>query len=189
MDAPRFKLYHYPATRSVRVKWLLHELVGDDFDIEVIPLYEAAQYEPDYIEKNPNHGVPTLKITLAGGEYMYMIESAAIIVYLADAFPGKGLAPRAMDSSLRRADYLQVIHFAGSWMDMMLWQIRCHTHLLPESERDPRTVARYKSKFANEVEPQLRTRLDKAPYMCGENFSAADCIMGHCVRWARGYGL
>jgi hypothetical protein len=42
----RLKLYHFPATRSVRVKWLLHELLGDDFDVEVVPLYDCAQYSP-----------------------------------------------------------------------------------------------------------------------------------------------
>jgi len=29
------ELYHYPATRSSRVKWLLHELVGDEFRVNV----------------------------------------------------------------------------------------------------------------------------------------------------------
>jgi hypothetical protein len=28
------KLFHYPATRSARVRWALHETVGDDFEIE-----------------------------------------------------------------------------------------------------------------------------------------------------------
>ena len=31
MKFTRLKLYHYPATRSVRVKWLLHELLADLF--------------------------------------------------------------------------------------------------------------------------------------------------------------
>jgi hypothetical protein len=33
------ELYHYPATRSARVKWLLHELVGDEFKVNRIDLY------------------------------------------------------------------------------------------------------------------------------------------------------
>ena len=55
MNFKRLKLYHYPATRSARVKWLLHELLDDDFDVEVVPLYEGAQYSEDYLAKNPNH--------------------------------------------------------------------------------------------------------------------------------------
>ena len=189
MNIAGLKLYHYPATRSARVKWLLHELLDDDFDVEVVSLYDGVQYQPDYLLKNPNHAVPTLEITLAGGETMHMFESGAMISLLADAFPEKGLAPPAGEFSLARADYLQMLHFGASWMDMMLWQIRIHTHILPEDERDARTITRYQKKFADEVEPQLLARLESTDYICGDAFSAADCIMGHNVAWARGYGL
>jgi hypothetical protein len=37
MNFTRLKLYHFPASRSARVKWLLHELLEDDFDVEVVP--------------------------------------------------------------------------------------------------------------------------------------------------------
>jgi glutathione S-transferase len=82
-----------------------------------------------------------------------------------------------------------MLHFGASSMDMMLWQIRAHEHLLPERQRDARTSKRYRHKFATEVEPQLKARLDAAPYICGEEFSAADCIIGHNVIWARAFGL
>ena len=48
MNFTRLKLYHYPATRSARVKWLLHELLDDEFDVEVVPLYEGVQYSEDF---------------------------------------------------------------------------------------------------------------------------------------------
>jgi glutathione S-transferase len=73
-------------------------------------------------------------------------------------------------------------------MDMMLWQIRIHTHVLGK-DRDDRTVARYNRKFTEEVEPQLTTRLENAGYICGEAFSAVDCVMGQNVLWAKAYGL
>jgi len=46
-------------------------------------------------------------------------------------------------------------------MDMMLWQIRIHEHVLPEREKDARTAQRYMKKFASEVEPQLRVHEDQ----------------------------
>lgn len=94
MKIKRLKLYHYPATRSARVKWLLHELLEDDFNVEVVPLYEGKQYSPEYLQKNPNHNVPALDISLDNGESMLMLESGAMISLLADLFPQKGLAPR-----------------------------------------------------------------------------------------------
>jgi glutathione S-transferase len=82
-----------------------------------------------------------------------------------------------------------MLQFGGTAMDLVLWQIRIHEHVLPAAERDARTVTRYRNKFAAEIEPQLAQRLAHAPFICGEAFSAADCIVGHSVFWARGYGL
>jgi glutathione S-transferase len=188
VSIPRFKLYHFPATRSARVKWMLHEVVGDDFEVEVVQLYQGEQYSTAYLAKNPNHCVPTLEVGFADGTTMHMLESGAMVAWLADAFPDKRLAPPP-EASRHRADYLQMLHFGASWMDMMLWQVRIHEHVLPVDERDARTVQRYRKKFADEVEPQLAARLSATPYVCGDEFTAADCVIGHNVTWARGYGL
>jgi glutathione S-transferase len=183
-----FKLYHAPASRSVRVKWALHEAVGDAFEVEKIALYEGAQYSAEFTALNPNHCVPVLEIRWNDGRSQVMIESAAMVAFLADAYPEKGLAPPP-GASRERADYLQMIAFGSISMDMMLAQVRVHEHLLPRSERDPRMVDRYREKFAREVEPQLARRLEATPYVCGDAFTAADCIIGYDVFWARGYGL
>ena len=189
MPSTLFKLYHCPGTRSARVKWLLGELFGDRFEEQLVSLYDNEHHQPHYVSKNPNHCVPTLQITLRPDETMYMIESGAMLALLADAYPEKGLAPPAGDLSFKRADYLQMLHFGCATIDMILWQIRANEHLLPDRQRDVRTSTRYRSKFAAEVEPQLRDRLAAAPYICGEDFSAADCVIGHNVIWARAYGL
>lgn len=183
------KLYHYPATRSARVRWALHETVGDAFELETVPLYEGVQYQAEFLAKNPNHAVPVLEVTRTDGTQVHLLESMAIVQWLIDGHPALGLAPPADSPSLARADYLQMLVFGGSWMDMMLWQVRIHEHILPADERDPRTAARYRSKFIKEVEPQLLARLARGPFICGEAFSGADIIVGHCVTWARGYQL
>jgi glutathione S-transferase len=117
-----------------------------------------------------------------------MLESGAMVAFLADAYPALGLAP-APGASPERADYLQMLQFGGTSMDMMLWHVRIHEHVLPMVDREPRTVARYRKKFAEEVEPQLAQRLARAPFICGDTFTAADCVVGHSVMWARGYGM
>ena len=188
MKIQHLKLYHYPASRSARVKWMLHEVVGDEFEVEKVSVYDAAQYRTEFLKLNPNHGVPVLEITWDNGQIQRMIESAAMVAFLADAYPEKRLAPPP-SASPERADYLQMLHFGSTWMDMMLWQVRIHEHLLSPAERDPRTVARYRKKMASEVEPQLAMRLEASPYICGNAFTAADCVVGHSVMWARGYGM
>ncbi|MEH6557649.1 MAG: glutathione S-transferase family protein [Oceanicoccus sp.] len=189
MEYQHIKLYHYPLTRSARVKWLLHECVGDDFDVERVSLYEGEQYQPTLLQKNPNHGVPILEITLSSGETKVMFESGAMLSFLADSFPQKKLAPPPEAFSLQRADYLQMLHFGTSWMDMMLWQIRIHKDVLPDAEKDQRTIDRYFNKFEMEVEPQLVQRLETSTYICGDQFTAADCVIAHNIMWGKSYGL
>ena len=188
MNIQHLKLYHYPLTRSARVKWLLHELVGNDFEVEKVALYDGQQYDSEFLSINPNHNVPVLEITWNTGAKQHMLESAAMISFLADAYAAKKLAPPP-EASPARADYLQMLHFGSTWMDMMLWQVRIHLHVLPEAERDERTIARYRKKFSQEVEPQMTRRLISAPHICGDAFTAADCVVGHSVFWARGYGM
>ncbi len=182
-------LWHYPATRSARVKWALHETWGDDFAVKLVGLFNGDQYAAEYLAANPNHNVPMLEVTFADGTKHTMLESAAMIEFLVDAFPEKQLAPPAGALSPARADYLHMLHFGSTWMDMMLWQIRLQEHLLPEDQRDPKTLAYYRDKFAQEVEPQLLARLEKQPYICGDDFTGADIIMGHNVFWGQFYGV
>lgn len=188
MTIKKLKLYHFPATRSARVRWALHETVGDDFEVQKVELYRGEQYHDEYLRKNPNHNVPLLEITMDDGSVHRMLESVAMVEWLADAFPDKQLSPPP-GLSLERADYLHMLHFGGTSMDMMLWQVRIHEHLLPSGQSDPRTIARYRQKFVDEVEPQLKARLDRTPFICGERFTAADIVLGHNVTWARGYQL
>lgn len=188
MHIEGFKLYHYPASRSARVKWMLHEVVGNAFEVEKVALYDGALFTPKFLAMNPNHCVPILEIAWSNGERQHMLESAAIVAFLADAYPALALAP-APGATPARVDYQQMLHFGGTAMDQALWQVRIHEHVLPLAERDPRTIARYRHKFAAEIEPQLARRLERAPFICGDGFSAADCVVGHSVFWARGYGL
>ena len=123
------------------------------------------------------------------GSVTHMLESGAIVTFLADACPDKELAPPPAPFSIARGDYLQMLYFGASWMDMMLWQIRVHEHLLPKDKKDAGTIERYRNKLRTEVEPQLRARFENHPFICGDAFTAADCVMGHNVKWARGYGL
>lgn len=182
------KLHHCPATRSVRALWALKETVGDAFDVVRVDLYRGEQYSPAYLAKNPNHNVPLLEIGFDDGAALAMKESAAMVSWLADAFPEKKLAPPPA-LTRERADYCQIFQFGASPMDMMLWQIRAHEHLLADGVRDQKTIERYRGKFAKEVEPQIAARLEKHEFICGDAFTAADIIIGYNVGWAKAYGL
>jgi glutathione S-transferase len=193
MTIARLTISHFPATRSARVLWAAYEAVGEreggpEIVVDPVNLYGNAQHQPEFLAINPNHNVPVLRIGWSDGREQVMLESGAMILFLADAFPESGLAPPPGASSAR-ADYLYMMQFGGSPMDMMLWQVRIHEHIIPEDERDVRTIVRYRAKFAAEVEPQLAARLSAHDFICGDDFTAADCMIGHNVTWARGYGM
>lgn len=183
------KLYHYPMTRSARVRWLLHEILDDDFEIQRVELYQGEQYGEAFLALNPNHGVPVLEVTPAEGSTFSLYESGAMISWLADVYADRELAPSAAAASAERASYLQMLHFCTSWFDMMLWQIRLERDLTPADKRSDRVISNYMNKIEREVEPQLKERLERDGFGAGKSFTAVDCVLGHNLRWARFYDL
>ena len=186
-------LYHFPATRSARVRWLLLELKVPH-KIKKVDLFENEEHmTKEFLAKNPNHNVPVLEFTVSEtGERKTMLESAAMLIFLADIFTkpdGTKLAPEITDYS-KRSEYMQMMLFGGSWMDMMLWNVRIHTHLLPKDMREQSVVKYWKAKFKKEVEPQLRDRLvNGGPYILGNEFTAADILIAYNLLWGSVYGM
>ena len=179
-------LYHYPLSRSARVKWLLHEMQGEDFDTRRVALRKGEQFTPEFLSKNPSHGVPVLDVTYADGTQQTITESLAIMMWLADQDDRFAPSPESLRA---RADYLQIMALGGSWMDQMLWNIRLHETILPKAARSEAFAEFNRDKIKNEIAPQLAARLEKHDFICGDSFSAADCMTAHNVNWAGAYGL
>ncbi len=182
----KLTLYHYPLSRSARVKWLLHEMYDDDFETRRVALRQGEQFTPEFLAKNPNHGVPVLAVTYADRTEQTITESHAILMWLADQ--DERFAPPPTDLAAR-ATYLQLMALGGSWMDQMLWNIRLHETLLPKAARNEAFAKFNRDKIENEIAPQLSARLEQRDYICGESFTAADCMTAHNVNWAGAYGL
>mmetsp|Transcript_63881 Transcript_63881/g.178586 ORF Transcript_63881/g.178586 Transcript_63881/m.178586 type:complete len:234 (+) Transcript_63881:67-768(+) len=191
---PSLVLYHYPLTRSVRVLWLLHELGPErvTFTLKRLELLKGEGRSQEFLAKNPNHAVPYVELETPVGERICMFESCAIVQFLADACAPGGLAPAA-GLSRARAEYERWMWFAGSWMDQLLWQLRQHAPggILAEGDRDERIVVRTREKWTQEIEPQVVAQLSLhgGTFILGPEFSAADCVVGHTLRWATAYGL
>lgn len=198
------ELWHIPLTRSVRVLWTLLEIQrvvpGLKFHISRVQLASESEadetstlplYSPRALAMNRNHTVPLLRCSVDGDEVV-VFESGAIVNFLADAFPAACLAPGAHDLA-GRARFHKWLHYACTMVDSILWQVRLHHNvmgLLPSAERDPRIVAAYSEKFAEEVEKQVADQLqDGRPYILGETFSAADICLGYDFLWAKMFGI
>ena len=78
----KITLYHNgPSTCSQKVRMIL-ELKNINYESKIIDLLNGGQHDPEYVQLNPYHLVPTL---VADGEVL--IESSLINEYLEDAFP------------------------------------------------------------------------------------------------------
>ncbi len=98
-------LYHSPRTRSQGVQALLEEL-GAPYELHVLNMKLDEQRKPAYLAINPLGKVPAIEHRGA-----VVTEQVAIYIYLADAFPGAGLAPAINDPL--RGPYLRWLVFYG----------------------------------------------------------------------------
>ena len=88
--------YTNPQSRGQTVRWMLEE-IGQPYETEILDYASTMKQEP-YLSINPMGKVPAIK-----HKGKVVTEVAAIICYLAEAFPEAGLAPRDDRSFPRRA--------------------------------------------------------------------------------------
>lgn len=162
-------LYHAPQSRSSRIIWLLEE-IGVPYTIRPVSIFRPMTGEgaPDPANPHPAWRVPAL----VHGDAL-IAESAAIVLYLADAFPQARLAPAITDP--RRGAYLTWIAWYASEMEPALFAgLRNELAHSPQKRRDHEVVVR-----------RLESALADAPYVMGETFSGADLLIGSALGFGR----
>ena len=169
------KLYYAPQTRAGRPRWLLEE-VGVPYEIVPVDLAQGEHKKPEYMKIHPHGAVPAL----ADGD-LVLFESAAICMYLADKYPEKKLAPAV--GTPARGLYYQWMIYTMATLEPPVVQIFLNTVMLPEAERSAAAVEKGKTQFA-EVARVLSNALATRPYILGEQFSAADVMIGGMLGWA-----
>jgi len=170
---PDLTLYHAPQTRSSGVRILLEEL-GAPHTLDVLDLQSGRGREPAYLRINPLGKVPALR----HGDAL-ITEQAAIYLYLADQFPGRGLAPPIGDPL--RGPYLRWMVFYGSSFEPAV------VDRALQREPGPKAMSPY-----GDFDAVLRTvveALTPGPYLLGERHSAADVLWGAALGWTTGFKL
>lgn len=173
------KLYGFSATRSLRALWGLREL-GLDFDYVSIDLTKGEHRSPDFLKINPAGKVPVL----IDGD-LILPESAAIILYLAEKYPEKGLIPQNLEV---RAEIYRWIMFAVTELEQPLWRITKHSFLLPEEHRSAADIALARKDFVA-MAAILDRHMEGRSFLVGDRMTAADCVTAWLVDWANEYGL
>jgi glutathione S-transferase len=170
-------LFWCPKTRASRILWLLEEL-NQSFEVRMIDIRKpAAKADPDFVAASPMGKVPAIMDSTAGG-VVRMADSAAIGLYLADRYPAAGLAP-AIDDPWR-GEYLYWMTYTPGVIEPAMaekfnnWQVSRATSGWGD--------------FATMIEV-LEKGLAQGPWLLGEQFSAADVLVGSSVYFMKLFGI
>ena len=164
----RLTLYHASPSRSSIVLWMLEEL-GAPYDIKLLSLKAGDNLKPEYLAINPMGKVPALK----HGDTV-ITEVAAICTYLADEFP-KAKLNIPVGTPLRGA-YLKWLFFGPSVIEPAMTD-----RAFPRKEA-PRAAALGWRDF-DIVLDIVAKPLAKGPFLMGEQFTAADVVIGSGLRY------
>jgi glutathione S-transferase len=164
----KLMLYHASPSRSSVVLWMLEEL-GEPYDIHLLNLQKGENREPDYLAINPMGKVPALR----HGDTV-ITELAAICTYLADEFPAAKL--NVPIGTPRRGTYLKWLFFGPGCLEAAVID-----RAAPRKEEPRRAMLGY-GDFDTTMNV-LAAAVATGPWLMGEQFTAADVVLGANVRW------
>jgi len=165
--------YTNPMSRGRIVRWMLEE-TGCEYQTVLLD-YGTTMKAPDYLAVNPMGKVPAIR----HGETV-VTEGAAICAYLADAFPDAGLAPPS--GNPMRGPYYRWMFFAAGPVEAAV-TAKSLGLLAPA---DKVRMAGYGT--FDETIDALERAVSQGPYICGEQFTAADVYVGSQIGWGMMFG-
>ena len=171
---PKLTLYHAAPSRSSITRWMLEE-IGEPYDIHPMSLSKGDNRAPDYLAVNPMGKVPALR----HGDVV-ITEAAAICTYLADEFPRAGLSVPIGDP--RRGVYLKWLFFGPSCIEPAVMD-----RASPRREEPRRAMLGYGD--FDTVMDVVAKAVGRGPHLMGEQFTAADVVIGSNLRFGMMFKL
>jgi glutathione S-transferase len=165
--------YTHPQSRGRIVHWMLEEL-GEPYRTVWLE-YGGSMKSADYLAVNPMGKVPALR-----DGAVVVTEAAAICAYLADRFPAKGLAPPP--GSAARAPYYRWLFFTAGPLEMAT-TAKALGWAVPEGRSSMVGFGSYAAAI-----DALEAALKPGPHVCGEQFTAADVMLGSALGWGMMFG-
>ncbi|MDR3096006.1 MAG: glutathione S-transferase family protein [Paraburkholderia sp.] len=173
------KLYGFAGTRSQRALWGLKE-VDADFEFISVNLLEGEHKRAEFLRVNPAGKVPVL----VDGDQV-IPESAAIVLYLADKYPEKGLMPVDLKE---RAQVYRWTLFAVTELEQPLWRITRHSMLYPPDKRLPADIELARDDF-QAMATVLEKHLEAREFIVGNRLTVADCVTVYLMDWANEFQM
>ena len=167
------KLFWAPQTRSSRAVWMLEE-AGVDYEIESIDIRNPAREDSAaFRAASPMRKVPAL---LDGN--VQLAESAAICLYVADRYCAGTLAP-AIDDALRGA--------------FLYWLIYTPAVIEPTMSEKINKIQPNRGRNGwgdfNTMIATLSHGIGQGPWILGEQFTAADVMLGSSVHFMQLFNM
>ena len=160
-------LIHKPMTRSGSILWLLEE-IGAPYETKIVTIRSAdGTGEVDPANPHPHGKVPAL---VHDGNLVF--EGSAIALYLVDLFPEAKLGPKIGDT--KRGALLSWLAYRSGVMEPAFIMRRMGV----EHRQGAMGWA-----AADEVEATLDKHLSENRYFLGNDFSAADIMVGGGINY------
>jgi glutathione S-transferase len=161
-------LYHASPSRSSITLWMLEE-IGEPYAIKLVSLSKGENQTPEFLAVNPMGKVPVLR-----HDDTVITEVAAICTYLADEFPQAKL--NVPIGTPRRGVYLKWLFFGPGCLEPAVID-----RAAPRKEEARRAMLGY-GDFDTTMNVVAKA-VEQGPFIMGEQFTAADVVIGSQIRW------
>ena len=166
--------FYYAKNSAAYAPHILLEDIGADYNAVRIDFMTGEQRSPAYLAVNPKGRLPSL-VTEEG----VLTETPAILVYLAQRFPERDLAP---------SDPFQfaIAQAFNSYMASTVHVAHAHKHRGARWADEPAAHEAMRAKVKEnmtECAQMIEAHYFKGPYVLGDKFSFCDPYMALVTRW------
>ena len=174
------ELWTSPTPNGWKVSIMLEELIEagvdiGDVQVRMINLLKGDQFKDDFVERNLNQKIPTLR-----DEGRDIIESCAILEYLGEKYP-----PPLLPLDARKWDVLPWVYWQAANVGPIFGNKLSYTRYMDDvdDELKQHPFERFNNEALRLVSV-LDKKLDDNPWVCGDQFTIADIAL---YPWLRGW--
>lgn len=174
------KLYWFPQTRSSRAVWMLEE-AGVNYELVRVDITKPER-SAEHLAASPMGKVPALE----DGE-VKMWDSASICLYVADRYASGRLAPKLDDPN--RARFVQWLIFSPGMIEPAMFESGLRTVVPEEHQAEAFNPGSLGWGSFEATIKAWEEGFGDGPWILGDQFSAADVMLGSSAVFLRMFGM